>query len=381
METKTIEKIQGLLNEAIERKNQKLAADMAEKLMQLQAEIQKAKDMLETKMKRPAVDAEKKTFSEAVRESLFERKAAIEQMERGQALRFEVKTTNVTFGSFTGKPSIDLRPDFVPRARRMNHVREILQLGSTSVGLVQIIRETAQNGNATPQVEGQAKAQVGYTYSVIDFPVQTIAAYVRTSRQALEDIEGLASFINSQLPAEILREEDNQFLNGTGTSPNLFGIFENAGSNASNTSLGPNLPSPQLWDVIARVMTGMLAKDEIPDFVLLNPVDFGAMLTAKGSNGQYVSPLIFDNGQPYVYGLPVYVNSAMAADKILVGNSLMAQPMYRQGLQLAISYEDGTNFRDNMVTIRAEERVANVIYRPSAFFKGDISGIISELTA
>jgi HK97 family phage major capsid protein len=115
------------------------------------------------------------------------------------------------------------------------------------------------------------------------------------------------------------------------------------------------------------------------DFVLLNPTDFAAMLTAKGSNGQYVSPLIFDNGQPFVYGLPVFVNSAIAADTILVGNSLMAQPTFREGLNISLSYEDGTNFRDNMVTIRAEERLANVIYRPNAFFTGSISTIISDL--
>jgi HK97 family phage major capsid protein len=244
--------------------------------------------------------------------------------------------------------------------------------------MVQIIRETTQNGSPAPQTEGSSKAQIGQDFAVIDFPVRTLAAFIRASRQSLDDIEGLMSFINTQLPQEILSLEDTQLLTGNGTAPNLQGVITAAGSSNNNTFLGGDLPSPQLWDVIARIMGGMLAKNEPVDFVLLNPTDFAAMLTAKGSNGQYVAPLIFDNGQPFVYGLPVFVNSAIAADTILVGNSLMAQPTFREGLNISLSYEDGTNFRDNMVTIRAEERLANVIYRPNAFFTGSISTIISD---
>ena len=58
-----------------------------------------------------------------------------------------------------------------------------------------------------------------------------------------------------------------------------------------------------------------------------------------------------------------------------------AQIFDRMGARVEISTEDASNFRQNLVTILCEERLALAIYRPEAFVKGDFSDQITDLTS
>jgi HK97 family phage major capsid protein len=63
----------------------------------------------------------------------------------------------------------------------------------------------------------------------------------------------------------------------------------------------------------------------------------------------------------------------MTAGKFLVGGFTMgAQIWDRMDAAVQISYEDGDNFKKNMATLLAEERLALTVYRPSAFIYGNL---------
>jgi len=74
---------------------------------------------------------------------------------------------------------------------------------------------------------------------------------------------------------------------------------------------------------------------------------------------------------PRIWGKRVVATNSITAGTFLVGAfTLGAQVWDRQDAAVQISYEDGDNFKKNMATILAEERLALTVYRPAAFIGG-----------
>lgn len=79
--------------------------------------------------------------------------------------------------------------------------------------------------------------------------------------------------------------------------------------------------------------------------------------------------------------LPVVETQAMPLDNFLTGAfQLGAQIFDREDANVEISTEDGNNFTKNLVTIRAEERLAMATYRPEAFVKGAFATAMAAAT-
>jgi HK97 family phage major capsid protein len=72
----------------------------------------------------------------------------------------------------------------------------------------------------------------------------------------------------------------------------------------------------------------------------------------------------------------------MTSGKFLVGAfKYGAQIFDRMDSRVEISTEDSTNFRQNLVTILCEERLALAVFNTLAFVKGDFAAQITDLTS
>src|SRR3546814_3746850 len=72
----------------------------------------------------------------------------------------------------------------------------------------------------------------------------------------------------------------------------------------------------------------------------------------------------------------------MTAGNFLTGAfRLGAQIFDRQDARVEVSTEDSDNFRKNLVTILAEERLALAVYRPEAFIRGGFAARSEEHTS
>jgi HK97 family phage major capsid protein len=77
-----------------------------------------------------------------------------------------------------------------------------------------------------------------------------------------------------------------------------------------------------------------------------------------------------------MWGLPIVVTQAVNSLEFCVGAfRLGAQVFDRETANVEISTEDDKNFQQNLVTIRAEERLALAVYRPASFITGSFSNL------
>src|SRR3546814_12904145 len=99
------------------------------------------------------------------------------------------------------------------------------------------------------------------------------------------------------------------------------------------------------------------------------------------TDGGYLFANPQNDSQPRLWGLPVVETQAMTAGNFLTGAfRLGAQIFDRQDARVEVSTEDSDNFRKNLVTILAEERLALAVYRPEAFIRGGFAAAITDIT-
>ncbi|MBF4258968.1 phage major capsid protein, partial [Vibrio anguillarum] len=76
---------------------------------------------------------------------------------------------------------------------------------------------------------------------------------------------------------------------------------------------------------------------------------------------------------PTLWRLPVVATQSIAQNAFLTGSfNLGAQIYDRMDIEVLVSTENTDDFEKNMVTLRAEERLAFAVYRPEAFVTGEL---------
>jgi HK97 family phage major capsid protein len=274
-----------------------------------------------------------------------------------------------------------MRLPVIPGIERRLTVRDLLMPGRTSTSSIQYPKETGFTNSADTHTEtaGTAKPQSEIKFDIVTTSVTTIAHWVIATRQILDDVPALQSYIDGRLRYGLKLVEEDQLLNGGGTGTDLNGIYTQATASTANLAV---VTSPTFIDVLrAAILQASLAEFP-PNGIILHPTDWFKIEVTKDTAGAYIIGNPQDSAQPRLWGLPVVATQAMTVDKFLVGSFGMgAQIFDREDARVEISTEDAENFRKNLVTILAEERLALAVYRPEAFVKGDFSDQVTDLTS
>ncbi|HHQ8374468.1 TPA: phage major capsid protein [Salmonella enterica subsp. diarizonae] len=121
------------------------------------------------------------------------------------------------------------------------------------------------------------------------------------------------------------------------------------------------------------ILQAVLAEYPASGFVL-NPIDWAAIELTKDGEGRYIIAQPVNGSVARLWGLPVVETQAMAQNNFLTGAfSMAAQIFDRMEIEVLLSTENEDDFVRNMVTIRAEERLAMAVYRPEAFVTGQVT--------
>jgi HK97 family phage major capsid protein len=257
-----------------------------------------------------------------------------------------------------------------PQMRRLT-VRDLLMPGTTDSNSIQYVRETGWTNNAATvsEITGALKPQSDIKFDITSSAVTTIAHWVQATRQILDDAAQLRSYIDGRLRYGLAYVEELQLLLGGGTGTDLAGIYTLASAYSAPITISGATPI----DVL-RLMILQSTLAELPaSGIVLNPADWARVELTRETSGGYIFANPTAVTQPRLWGLPIVATTAMPVDSALVGAFNMgAQVFDRMEARVEVSTEDSDNFRRNLVTILAEERLALAVYRPEAFIKADL---------
>lgn len=289
-----------------------------------------------------------------------------------KSITMNAAVTNVTsLTTGTGAGGAAIAPDrltgiITPPNRRMT-VRDLLLPGRTASNLIQFVQETGFQNMAGPTAEAATKPQSDLSLDLIDTPVRTIAHWIKASNQVLADVPLLQSYIDGRLRYGLEYIEELQLLAADGTGQNLLGLIPQ--STAFDTSLLK--ADDQQVDVLRRAILQVRIAEYAASGIVLNPIDWADIETLKDANGRYLFGNPGASISPSMWGLPVVDTNAMPSGHFMVGAFNMAAQVFdREDANVQVSTEDSDNFVKNLVTIRAEERLALAVFRPQSFIYG-----------
>ena len=363
-------------------------ADNASALESVKAELEATKasisvvkdeiEKMEAKNNRVKMNqTEVKGFNATLADAIENNSDSIAKLARGEQKRSSFILDTKTVGTMTESANLtgDITRQYANQVyalpSRKVHMRSLLPIGTINQGLFTFPYESGGEGDPAAQTQGSSKAQVDFDITMKDAAAQYIAGYVRISRQMLDDIPAMTSFLQSRLLEKYLIAEDAQLLSGNGTAPNLQGItgVATAATGAATVDV------EQLVQAIAQLESTNYSATGI----LVNPLDWAAIMNTKNTNAAYSLPastVVTTDGSVSIAGIPLYKSTAIAVDKFLVGDwSMGAQIMQNQGISVQFSEMDGDNFTKNLITVRVEARIAFPIYYAGAFVYGDFGNV------
>ena len=232
--------------------------------------------------------------------------------------------------------------------------------GSTLVYLV----EGAIEGAPAATNEGAKKPQVHFadpTPKTVS--LAKIAAFIKESDEYKDDYAFLESAINGRLLYHLGLVEQNKL---------VYDLLTTSGIQSDTTSLTAASTAAQIADVILKEAMDVQEQSGFPaDAIVINPTDWYKLRIGKdGENRYYGNGYFSEQSIPNLWGIPVCVTTATSAGTIIVGAfKTCGSVVQKGGVGLDMTNSDQDDFVKNLMTIRAEERLALAVRRPAGFSK------------
>lgn len=315
----------------------------------------------------------------------------------------------------------DFRPGIVETLLYRLTINDLISSFATTSPNISYLTESTLNLQANAVVEAGtypfSSIEVSRTYA----QVGKIANALTISDEAIADAAMLYNFVQGRLLTGLQRQEEVQVLAGLGTngggvsgllsfassftasaSGSIYGATSATGSSIAFPPSGTNgagvVASTISSLAYGRKVTGVagayptplavslnlkdaavdieLAVFESPTAHVMHPRDWQLLETAQDANQQFMNTSMFGNVYGVsrgpvksLWGVPVVTTPLMPKGTILTGwfDAQTVQTARRQGVQMQMTNANESDFIQGKITVRADERLGLLCYRPTAF--------------
>jgi len=287
------------------------------------------------------------------------------------AVELNATTLDTTTGS--GGPLIipDTQPGFIPLLFRRLVIADLIAPGTTVGNVIQYMKEKTFTNAAAAVAQAGLKPESTLVFEAATSAVQKIAHWIPVTEEMLEDYAQTQSIIDARLRLGLDLAEEDELLNGSGVAPHLLGLMTLPGLSAAQAR-GADTNADAIFKQITAIAVNVLVT---PDGIVMNPINWQTIQLTKNAAGNYLGSGPWAPAQPAtLWGLPVANTPSIVANTALVGSYRASAQIFRKnGVRVESSNSHASFFVNNLVAIRAEERLALAVYREAAF--GKVTGL------
>lgn len=298
------------------------------------------------------------------------------QNEKG-SVKFMIPKTAVTTASVTSNPAglfVDeiTRPGFqMPNMAMIMGSMPIPAGNNHSIGYWD---RTTSTRNAAAVAENNTTTDSAAAWTYASKPIEKIFDWIPMTKEALFDILWMQIEIDAFVRENLLIKEDTYLLNGTGTTPQIQGLYDIATA-FDATDYAGKYQMGNLFNLllcVASKMSNGLNSRFKATHVVLNDTDFISMLGNQNSFGSYDFPpfaRLNADGTMNVAGMTVISNSNITANTALVCD-ITKQRRYTNGIEIEIGYNAGDIIYDRLTMVgRIRESVIIPSNNELGFYK------------
>ena len=261
--------------------------------------------------------------------------------------------------NLTGSAYISYLDNSFMRSFVNPHLRSLINVVPVQGGSVTFPRAKTPVGEGSfgrQSTEATDKAQLDYDLEMINNPLTYLAGWVKVSRQMLDDLFFLQSFLQNSLIEDFQQRENVEILNAI------------ASAATAGVSSGANT-AEKFIDYVAQLQ----ALNWTAGISLITHAGWASLMKTKGSDYSLPGATTIDNnGIVRIAGVPVVPHSQVTSGKMYIIDLSKYAIAQQSGINVSSTPYNGTDFQQNLVTFRCEARTALLQYQPTAAIYGNI---------
>ena len=252
----------------------------------------------------------------------------------------------------------------VMSAERPIQVLDVVPQLPTAQAAVVYMEETGFTNAAAEIAQGASAPEATLLLEQRSSSVKKVAVFLPVTDEQLEDVEGIAAYINGRLIFMLRQRVDSQILNGDGAAANLLGILNVPGIGSHPKAADTPIPSTIHEAITIARVTGRSQ----PNIVLMHPNDWQKIRLLQDSSGMYIMGPPALALERRIWGYPVIEADALAEGTALTGDFANFCAMHdRRDVEIQVGNQHADYFIRGQQAIKADLRAAFVVYRPTAY--------------
>ena len=336
----------------------------------VKAEIKAVKD----EMDRQAEEVSRKSAAKVSTKSIGEQIA--EQLDSNMAIaEKELKSSGGSFtmnlkavgnmllsSSLTGDSvaTYNQQQAILP-AQKLNF-RDLVSTVQSATGTFVTYKESGSEGAITAQTEGADKGQIDYDLTEVKTVNAYIAGFATFSKQMMKSLPFIEQTLTRMLIRDFYKAENASF----------FGTVSGAATGSTTVTATDDV------EEIIQLIGNQKTANFNASYALVSPAQMARLIIATFAKGYYAGAgavVLNGVGGLTIFGTPVFEAAWVTDDKVLIFDRDYIERVEVEGLNVTFSYENGTNFVQNLVTARVEAYEAINLMLPTAAIYADLGNI------